>query len=727
MKSSLTPTVSLLPLLLSGWAMGAHAADPSHDHLSHDHQQQAAQQHHNQQQELPLVQVKAKRDTGLNPINSSALHTPTPLRETPQSVSVVTEAVLDSQNATTLKDALRNVAGLTFSAGEGGAIGDSINLRGFSARTDLFVDGQRDRAQINRDSSFYKQVEVLKGSSAMAFGRGGVGGVVNQALKHAQEKPVAEVGLALGSENDWRATVDMNQKLTEDVYGRISAYGQSRDSTRDTVESEKSGVLLSGRADLSDKTKVTATVMAQHTEQTPDFGMPFFNGVPAPVDKANFYGLASDRYQQDSQQLLLKVEHKASPALTLRSQLSYAHSEVDAMPTAASIAATELKKPLDQVVVTRARRERQVTDENVFSQSELVWRIADSMGWKHMVLLGGELGRERQDVARWNWSGLPNANLLNPNANDSLANAKRVAASTASTTADTQSVYLQDQLKLNEQFQVLAGVRWDRFDADYTLVDLTKTSANRTTFAQRDEALSYRAGAVFTPQANSSYYLSYGTAFTPSAEALTISAANAKLDPEESRTLETGAKWLLLNDRLGLNVAVFEVKKTHMRTPDPLDASLNLLDGAARTRGAEVEINGRPLRHLQILASYAYLDSEILSSRAKNSAGIAEQGHAIANTPEHSASLWSLYDIGRNWQVGGGVFYMGERFANNYGSLTVPSYTRLDATAAYRHKDYDLRLNLKNLSDETIYEEISGGRAIPAEGRTAQVSLAYRF
>ena len=704
-------STSLFPLLLSGVALGAYAAP--------DTSVVANVEADTSVNHLPTLKVSSKKQ----PDTHTALHTPTALKDTPQAVNVISDQVMKSQNATTLKDALKNVAGLTFSAGEGGAIGDSINLRGFSARTDVFVDGLRDRAQVSRDTAFIQNVEVLKGSSAMAFGRGGVGGVVNQSIKHAQVDSHREVGVSIGTEQYGRVTADINEQLADDIYGRVVAYGQQSDSTRDVVEHQKAGLLLSGLAKLSDQTKVTATVMLQNSDETPDYGVPYLDGAPVKVDKANFYGLSSDKYKQETEQLILRAEHKINKELTLNNQLSYGHADVHAVPSPMRIAASEAGKPYADVMVTRQRRERTIEDENLFNQSELIWKVRDAMGWKHMVLTGVELGRETSDLVRYNWSGLPDADLLHPNANDSLAGATREYASTSSTTADSQSVYLQDQIKLNEQWQVLAGLRWDRFDATYTVDSAT---AARSELAQTDSMLSYRTGVVFQPQANASYYLSYGTAFNPSADTLTIRASDANLDPEESHTIELGAKWLLMQDRLGINSAIFETSKTNMRTTDPLDATVNSLDGEARVRGAELEVTGKITPAWQVLASYAYLDAEIVKSN-NSSNGIYEQGHEISNTPKNSASLWSMYDVTADWQVGGGVFYMGERAANNYGTLTVPSYTRLDATVAYHQSVYDLRLNLKNLSDETIYEEVSGGRAVPAEGRTAQLSLTYRF
>ncbi|MEY4515945.1 MAG: hypothetical protein RL180_291, partial [Pseudomonadota bacterium] len=202
-------TRSLFPLILGGMALGAHAAPvEATDTAPTTIMATDAVDSTTPQDALPAVHIKGKRDRAETSakVSSAALHTPTALKDTPQTVNVVTEAIMKSQNATTLKDALRNVAGLTFSAGEGGAIGDSINMRGFTARNDVFVDGMRDRAQISRDTAFLQKVEVLKGSAAMAFGRGGVGGVINQSVKHAQKASVRELSVAAGTEQYGRVT-----------------------------------------------------------------------------------------------------------------------------------------------------------------------------------------------------------------------------------------------------------------------------------------------------------------------------------------------------------------------------------------------------------------------------------------------------------------------------------------------------------------------------------------
>ncbi|MEY4516100.1 MAG: hypothetical protein RL180_446, partial [Pseudomonadota bacterium] len=608
--------------------------------------------------------------------------------------------------------------------------------RGFTARNDVFVDGMRDRAQISRDTAFLQKVEVLKGSAAMAFGRGGVGGVVNQSVKHAQKASVRELSVAAGTEQYGRVTVDVNDQLADDVYGRVAAYGQKSDSTRNVVEREKYGLLGSLRVDLDSKTALTGTYIYHHSNDTPDYGVPFVNGKPAQVDKKLFYGLADDHFEQDTHSAVFKVEHKASKNLTVRNQLSAMRSEVDARPTTGSVSVTEAVKPYSQMTLTRGRPDRQMTDENLFNQSELVLRVKDSMGFKHQILAGVEVGRETAEVTRYRWTNLPSTNILTPNPDVSLAGATRGYNYRSTTSADSLAVYLQDQIALTDDIKALVGVRWDQYAADYYRHTLETTGAvTILDLSRTDKKVNPRLGLMYQPSDEASYYVSYGTAFSPSAETLTLTAATVALKPEESRTVEMGAKWILLNERLGINVAVYDVEKTNMRTPDPITGTSTILDGRAGVRGVELEVNGRVTNAWQVLASTAFMDSEIKKTNAITTVTAANgsktivrhQGNELANNPSSSASLWNLYNLTPEWQLGGGAFYMSKRYANDANTLSVPSYVRVDATVAYQQKDYDVRLNLKNLTDETIYEEVSGGRAVPADGTTAQLSLTYRF
>jgi catecholate siderophore receptor len=167
---------------------------------------------------------------------------PTSLRDIPQSIVVVNRDLLDAQGATSLQDALRNVPGITIGGAEGGQIGNNINLRGFTARTDIYLDGFRDPGQYYRDTFDLSAIEVLKGPSSMLFGRGSTGGVINQVTKEPELKAFGEVTATVGSSDRYRTTADFNQPLSDTAAVRLNVYGQDMHSTRDVAKNQDGGI-----------------------------------------------------------------------------------------------------------------------------------------------------------------------------------------------------------------------------------------------------------------------------------------------------------------------------------------------------------------------------------------------------------------------------------------------------------------------------------------------------
>ena len=235
---------------------------------------------------------------------------PTPIRDVPQSVTVIPRAVMDAQGASSLTDVLRNVPGITLGAGEGSSIGNNINLRGFSARTDLFLDGARDRGQYYRDIFALDSVEVLKGPSSMLFGRGSTGGVINQVSKVPGLKARNEVSATVGTNHSLRVTGDLNQPLSDTSAFRVSIMAQDVHSTRDVMQNKDYGIAPTLRLGIGTPTEVTLSAFLTHNTDMPDYGLPPVNGKPADVDRHNFYGVTDDRTFQDVAEFSARVQHK---------------------------------------------------------------------------------------------------------------------------------------------------------------------------------------------------------------------------------------------------------------------------------------------------------------------------------------------------------------------------------------------------------------------------------
>jgi catecholate siderophore receptor len=292
--------------------------------------------------QLPEVQVSGQKtsDDYAPDVSTVGARTPTPLRDIPQSLTIINRAVMDSQGATSLAAALRNVPGITLGAAEGGTIGNNINLRGFSARTDIYLDGVRDRGQYYRDVFALDAVEVLKGPSSMLFGRGSTGGVINQVSKTPSLTPYNEVSTTVGTNDYCRATADLNEPLSDTSAFRIAVMGQDVHTTRDVMSNQDYGIAPSLRFGIGTPTQITLSALFLHNHDMPDNGVPPLNGHPVDVPPNTFYGLTDDRTIQDVTTLSALVDHKITADMTLHNRTQYSHYDIDARESAANSVGT---------------------------------------------------------------------------------------------------------------------------------------------------------------------------------------------------------------------------------------------------------------------------------------------------------------------------------------------------------------------------------------------------
>ena len=284
---------------------------------------------------LEAVQVTGSSvDNDYNATSANVAKVPTPLRDIPQSVTVIDRALLEAQGVTSFADALRNVPGITIGGAEGGQIGNNINLRGFTARTDVYIDGFRDRGQYYRDTFDLDAIEVLKGPSSMLFGRGSTGGVINQVSKVPLLHASGDVVATIGSDDRYRVSGDFDEPFSETGAARLNLFAQDNHSTRDVMYYQDAGLAPSLRFGIGTPTEITLSALLQHNRDMPDYGLPPVNGKPADVDPDNFYGLTDDRTLQDVAMIGGRLQHAFNDDLTLKNQLQYNWYRTDARETA---------------------------------------------------------------------------------------------------------------------------------------------------------------------------------------------------------------------------------------------------------------------------------------------------------------------------------------------------------------------------------------------------------
>ncbi len=654
-----------------------------------------------------------------------------PIRDTPQSISEVPRELLQAQGVTTLRDALRNVAGISLAAGEGGAQGDNLTIRGFTARNDLFIDGMRDFGSYYRDPFNTEEIEVLEGPSSVTFGRGSTGGVVNQAYKAPHESRFVSGGIDAGTDRTRRGTLDLNAPLPSLGTGaafRLNLMGdQGGVAGRDVAENRRFGVAPSLALGLGTPTRWTFSYFHQTADDVPDYGIPWlFNG-PAPVNRRNYYGFRDGNYLRTGDDIgTARLEHDVNSRVSLRNQLRYASYRRDARITEAQILLTVTPQtPLDAIQINR----NEITVDSVetyFAGQSDVTANFDTGLLRHSLAAGIELGRETSDPTRFRYSGVPSTSLLNPDPDQPFSGTAAMT-SQVSATALSQAGYVLDTVKLGRKWALTGGLRWDRFNTNYR-----QTVAPEAVFHRVDRMATWRAAAVYKPVPAGSVYFAAGTSFNPSAESLALSAGNADLPPEKNRSFELGSKWDLSRGKLSLRGALFRTTKMNAREPDPGNPLLNVLAGEQRVDGVQVEARGHVTSRWDLVSSYAHLNARITGSVYYPGA----IGARLANVPRDTFNLWTHWDLPWRWELGAGGNYVSSRTASSTAPLDpstglvkqAPGYWVFNFMAKRSLAEHvDLQLNVNNLANRYYYDQLHPGHIVLGPGRSALIGLKFKF
>ncbi|MBS0322890.1 MAG: TonB-dependent siderophore receptor [Proteobacteria bacterium] len=647
-------------------------------------------------------------------------------KDIPQAITIVTAKLIEDRNADTLKEALRNVAGLTFNAAEGGRVGDNMNLRGFYSFGDLYMDGIRDVAQYNRDTFNVEQIDVLRGSAAMLFGHGQAGGVINQASKEPNRYDSGEVNATVGSYNYTRITADVNKRIAENTAVRINAMKTDGGSSRDHVQSEREGLAPTIRWGIGTDHEFSLAHFYLKTHNVPDYGVPFFRQRPLDVPDSRFYGTKGDYENNTTNITTASYRYRISDQSELRTVLRGAQYQRDLWAVAARLApgTTSIN---GNTVLIRGRQARGAEERTLTSQTDFNTRFQTGV-FKHEALAGVELLSER--ATRWNYTSsatAPNTTVGNPNFFDTLpvdyGNRKRLNPNSYS--GMSKAFYAQDVIEFLPGWKFLAGMRRDFLDASYT-------NGARVNYGES----SYRTGISYQPTDEAHYYLTLSDSFNPTADLYQFTSATVTYPAERSKSLELGAKWELLDGDLSLRTSLYRAEKNWERNTDVESGQfVSILTRRRHTNGIELEAAGRLTRRWEVFAGLALMHSVI----DQQAPGRTPQyvGMNPRNTPSYTFNLWSTYQFNEAWKAGMGVEGMGNRLAYGLGTNpgttvvpnAVPGYDRWDAMLSYEHQQYTVKLNVMNLFDRRYYASIyeNGGFSVPGTARTVQLSLNWKF
>lgn len=670
---------------------------------------------------LDEVQVRSDRqpDSGYNPPTAtSATKIEAPLRDIPQTVNVVPQSLLRDQVAQSMQDALKAVPGVGFSHGDGQR--DQVTIRGFSAIADQFVDGLRDDALYFRDLSNIEQIEVLKGPASVLYGRGSSGGLINRITK----KPgvnLSEVGLTLGRWNQRRGEFDLARAPQDSAVSyRLTGAVERADSYRDQQFLDRKALAASVLIKPSSDTSVLLQADYLKDSRLTDFGIPAYQGRPVNVSPGTYYGAANARDVDVSRaevaSLGATLNHRISDSLSLRNALRYYDYSLDRNNTLVG----SVNEKAMTASLTRGNVQRD--ESGFFNQTELTQKL-EFAGVKHQLLYGFEFGRQSKDLLSYSRANVATVSLFNPVLPTLPLRIDGKPAADNHSVFKVASAYLQDLVTISPQWKALAGVRYDRFQQETHERQPGKPDLSRT-----DTAWSPRVGLVYQPSSAWSYYASWSKSFQPSGETFALAANNAQLAPEKTTSQEVGVKWDLPDGKASVTASLFKLERTNIKSVDPTSNTVVPL-GVQRTNGLELTFAGEIAPSWQVWAGYAFLDGEMTTSPAVDS-GQPVQGKRPTLTPRQSANLWVTKALGHGFGLGGGLNYVGARFANPGNTVTLPGYTTVDAMAYYRMGPWDVQLKLNNLLNRRYIVAGHGSSPnlnLPGAPRSAQVVARYRF
>ena len=659
-------------------------------------------------------------------VTGTAIHTS---QDISQSTDTVDKKELAQQNLALVQDALRNVPGITLNSGEGGAHGDSVNLRGLSIPDSFFLDGVRDIGQYQRDTFNTESIAVLLGPASAVFGRGSTSGVINSISKQPMLMPYAALTVSGGQADYWRGTGDFNLPLSATAAARFTLMDQSNGVVdRDQVHYHRYGVAPSLSLGIDTPTRLTFSYFKEEENNLPDYGIPFIDGAPAHVVRSNYYSLANyDRTRTNTNIGTFRVEQDISDSVTLSDSLRYANYGFEYLLTGPFLGNDFVDPPppgtpYSEIDISRDQPSSAGTTSLLTNRTDVTAKF-EAAGFINTLAGGVELSEEQSNVNRFQngLDDIPATPLLHPSPFFVPPTPLTIYSNPKGRGSDV-SLYALDSIALGSHWDVDAGLRWDRFHSSFSEV-FTATGFERT-----DTFVSPRAAVIFKPDAAQSYYLSYGTSQNPVIEYLIVAPSDESLSPEKNNTLELGGKFKLFNGAAQLSGAVFDTRVYNARISDPDDPTVQQMPFDQHVQGVELGFNGYVTDIWEVSANYTHLRDKITAGSDPESLG-----KYAPNTPHDALNVWTTVQPTPAVTFGAGFTGISHRYADTENTAGVPGYVVFNAMASYSvNQHFKLQLNLNNVTDKLYftsiyYVDMAENHALPAAGRTLVGIASYRF
>ncbi|MES0874127.1 TonB-dependent receptor [Sinimarinibacterium thermocellulolyticum] len=703
------------------------------------------------------------------------------LQQTPRLITVLPSDLLEEQSTLSLRDAMKNIPGISLQAGEGNPPGgDQLKIRGFNARDDINVNETRDLGNYFRDPFYIEQIEIVKGPNSAYAGRGSAGGTINFVTKKPRQNDSSRFEASLGTDGLYRGTLDTNRTLGDDSALRVNLLAHDAEIPgRDVAEESRYGLYAAYTWGFNGPTHLSADVLLLRQDDLPDAGLPADRGnllgqggrIPPGLDFDNFYGHTNDEKIVDVSQLGLTVQHAFAAGTVFKNQLrlSRVHNDGWISSPRISIAADpgglnpdNLSCSVEDPCVRGETKPRDQVDQGVNNQTDLLFNF-NTGRITHALVTGVEIARysyenDRRRDTRGPWTRLydPGTRVLPPHQviDGTLFGLPVYDGTTYRLETDEIGVYVLDTLALNAQWDLHLGLRWDQVEATATrrgFNDVNGPSSNNTTHERKDDEVGYNLGLVYKPLPETSVYAAFGNAYVMSANfdrnsvqlaggGATEAIVGVGFDtpPEQVKAYELGIKQTL-GAGLDLGAAVFRTETSKGRFPAQDPANITTPNVEYHIQGVEVLAAGTPTANWRLYAGYTYLHSEITdappTSEALDRDFVLTQ--KLGGTPRHSFNLFSTYDVTPKLVLGGGVQYVDDVTSGvdplpNAGNVTVTvdDYTVADLYASYKFTGQtQVRINMLNAFDERYISQLAegGGQGIPGRGRQAIVSLRHDF
>lgn len=754
-----------------------------------------------------------------------------PLVDTPRTVTVIPSQVIKDTASASLTEALRTVPGITIGAGEGGnPLGDRPFIRGFDSQASTYLDGVRDIGAQSREIFAVEQIEVVKGSDSSMGGRGSAGGSLNLVSKTPTPDRFVSFSGTIGTDDYKRATIDINQPLSELVGVRLAAMWHDQDvAGRDAIWSKRWGVAPSLKIGLDGPTSLTIGYYHLKTDELPDSGIPYlYNSSNAPtgiletgpadrfttiggvsIDRPRgaYYGLRSRDFRKTTvDNFTMRVQHEFDGGITLRNTSRWGRSDQGYVWTQpddqqGNVYGTNPANPATAGgLVWRRANTRYGYAEGMINQTDLFGEVG-LFGVKHSFAASMEFANEKAANGSYVSNALTGAGLAtgssqnprctpamlarynctiiaNPNPDDPwVSYASDVSSVVAGierslprtwtvSKADSFGISLFDTITITDQLLINLGGRYDRYSTKVSAGLGATSTDSRTWISRKEDLWNYQAGLIFKPTADSSIYISTSSSATPPGSYLAqgsegngLSAGRGEvlvslddLKVEKTKSYEIGTKWNLFENSLALSLAAFQTETKNARAT--AENGVVAFIGERRIRGVEVGFNGNITPEWSVFGGYTYMDAVIVDGGITTTTvgGVAYYGPSVntgkrfPNTPKHSFTVFTNYNVTPQLTIGGGAIYMSKVYGGyqDKGSRTVsngavvvppalarmvPGYWRFDANASFKINDaIQLQANVQNIGNKLYYDKAYAAHyASQAPGRTALLTLNLKY